>query len=166
MGWLFAFLFLVVAVTACIVLAGVWHDKVALQARLAIREEQVAALEADVSAKASIQVERDKLLAAYTKLSKRMQGVVDADAEKAKVLAEASQMAERFNAQLAAAKANYAAAKKQRDEELATLESQLAPLRSEHNALSEEASLVEAGFYKAHYGFATSERYGRVTCPP
>lgn len=155
MGWFFAFIFLVIAGVACFLLFNVWRDKAALQARIKLLEPQAAA-------RGELQVERDKLAAAYSAIRKRVQGIVDADAEKARVVAESKALAEKFNAQLAAAKSQFAERKQTMDAEVASLEARLAPLRAEHQALSEEASLSEMGFYKSRYGFATSEKYKKA----
>jgi hypothetical protein len=155
MGWFFAFIFLVIAGVACFLLFNVWRDKAALQNRVNLLGPQAAARD-------ELQVERDKLAAAYNALRKRVQGIVDADAEKARVVADSKAIAEKFNAQLAAAKSQFAERKQAMDAELASLETRLAPLRAEHRALSEEASLSEMGFYKSRYGFATSERYKKA----
>lgn len=155
MGWFFAFIFLVIAGVACFLLFNVWRDKAAFQARVKLLEPQAAARD-------ELQVERDKLAAAYNALRKRVQGIVDADAEKARVVAESKAMAEKFNAQLAGAKSQFAERKQAMDAELASLEARLAPLRAEHQALSEEASLSEMGFYKSRYGYATSEKYKKA----
>ena len=155
MGWVLAFLFFAVAATAIFVLLGVWKEKAALESR-------VARLEAAATSNAAVQAERDKLAAAYSTLRKRVQGIVDADEEKARVITEAKQITEKFNSQLAAAKAQYAERKQQMETEIAGLESRLGPLRAEHRSLSEEAALAELGYYKSHYGYATSERYKKA----
>lgn len=162
MGWLFAFLFLLVAGAMAVLLFNVWQEKVILTERLKAKDARLTTLEAEANAATSVQVERDKLAAAYAALRKRVQGIVNADEEKARVLAEARQLADKFNSQLADAKAQYATRKDAMDAEIAALEAQLSPLRLEHRALSEEAALAEMGFYKPHYGFATSQRYKKA----
>lgn len=155
MGWLFAFLFLLIACVVSVVLFSVWKENAALKTHLQHLEPQAAA-------SSTLQIERDKLAAAYSALRKRVQGIVDADAEKAKVLAESKAIASKFNAQLAAAKTDFAKRKQAMELELTHLEEALTPLRAEHRALSEEAALSEMGFYKARYDFATSERYKKA----
>jgi hypothetical protein len=155
MGWLLAILFMLLAGLLGFLLYGAMNERAVLLKR-------IAELEPAVAAKAELQVDRDKLASAYGALRKRMLGVLDADAERAKVVADAKQIAARFNSQISAAKSQFEATKKQREEELASLECQLVPLRLEHKALSEEASLVEMGFYKPRFGFATSERYKKA----
>jgi hypothetical protein len=191
MGWLLAFLFMLIAGAACFLLYNVWKDRLVLEARLQILEPQAAAL-------APTQVERDKLAASYAALRKRVQGLADADDEKARVIAESKALAAKFNAQVEAAKTQFAERKEAMEAELARLESRVAArqkeielelselnaqaperkraanaelmsleetlvaLRAEHRALSEEASLAELGFYKSRYGFATSQQYKKA----
>jgi len=152
MGWFLAFLFAVLAGVSLLMLFNIWRENLTLHTRVQLLEPQA-------TARIALQVERDKLGAAYNALRKRVQGIVDADAEKAKVLAESKALAEKFNAQLAAAKTQFIDRKQAMDAELKSLEELLAPLRAEHRALSEEAAMTEMGFYKPRYGFATSERY-------
>jgi hypothetical protein len=188
MGWLLAFLFMLIAGLACFLLFNIWKDKIALEAKLQILEPQAAAL-------APTQVEREKLAASYAALRRRVQGLADADDEKARVIEQSKALADKFNAQLAAAKTQFAERKEAMAAEVARLESQaaarrreieleisemnaqaperkraanaelmsleekLAALRAEHRALSEEAALAELGFYKTRYGFATSQQY-------
>lgn len=136
-------------------LFAVWSER-------AVAARRISELEPEAAAKAALQVERDKLASAYKSLRTRVQGVIDADAEKANVLAQVKQAAEAFNAQLAAAKVKYVAIKQNREQEVQVLELALVPLRAEHRALSEEALLREMGYYKSHYLFATSEKYKKA----
>jgi hypothetical protein len=155
MGWVFAFLLLLLAGLLGFLLFNAMKERADLAKR-------VGELEPEAAARAATQAERDKIASAYAAIRKRMQGVVDADAEKAKVLAQVKQATDTFNAQLAAAKAKYVNVKQQREHELRTLESELVPLRAEHRALSEEAALLEMGYYKSQYGFATSQKYKKA----
>jgi hypothetical protein len=139
MGWLFAFLILLAAGVAIGVLV---HSR----ERLAVE-------------RATLQVERDKLAAEVQQLRTRFKGVISADAEKARVLAQAKAIGDKFNAQLAEAKAKYATYKTQREAELRMLDAQLGPLRAEHKALSDEVAVADMGFFKSEYGFATSQKY-------
>lgn len=152
MGWLFAFLFLALSGLLGFLLFNALKERAALAKRVAELEPQAAAL-------APLQAERDKIAAAYAAVRKRFHGVLDADAEKAKVMAQTKQLAETFNAQLAAAKAKYLTAKQQREQELQMLEAFLGPLRAEHAKLSEEVALADMGFFKSTHGFATSLKY-------
>lgn len=162
MGWLFAFLFLAIAVLASVLLFNFWQETIALKKKLQSCCDRASSLESQAAAQAVLQAERDKLAAAYAAIRKRMQGVVDADEERAKVIAESKALAEKFNSQLADAKAIFATRKEAMETELAALEANLEPLRVEHRELSEEAALVEMGFYKPRYGFASSERYKKA----
>ena len=121
--------------------------------------EQANTIRADAGAKAALQADRDELAAAFATLRERMQGVIDADAEKAKVIAETKRLSEQFNDRMASEQSQFADRKQRMEAELLTLEKELAPLRAEHSALSEESALTEMGFYKPRFGFATSVRY-------
>jgi hypothetical protein len=155
MGWLFALLLLMLAGLLGFLLHATMNERASLARR-------VSELEPEAAAKAVAVAEREKCAAAYNALRKRVQGVVDVDAEKAKVVAQIEQATETFNAQLAAAKAKYTATQQQRQQELQSLEVALIPLRAEHKALSEEAALLEMGYYKSHYGYATSQKYKKA----
>ena len=159
MGWLVALLLLIGGGLAVYFLFIVWNEKTVLSERLRSRDKQLVALEAEAKSVVSIQSERDKLAAAYNSLRSRVRGIVDADAEKNKVVSELKLIVEKFNTQLNAAKVKYATDRKRMDDELEAIESSLVVLRAEHNALSEEAALAQMGFYNPHFGFATSERY-------
>lgn len=162
MGWLIAFLFFLIAVAALTLLAKVWLEKAEFVTRLQNAERRSSALEREVAEKPRLVAERDQLAAAYAALRQRVQGIVDADAERERVLADAKQRADRFNTQLAEANRKFDARKLALDTEIARLESLLGPLRHEHQTLSEEASLAEMGYYKSHFGFATSQRYKKA----
>lgn len=159
MGWIVALLLLIGGGLAVYFLFIVWNEKTVLSERLRSRDKQLVALEAEAKSVVSIQSERDKLAAAYNSLRSRVRGIVDADAEKNKVVSELKLIVEKFNTQLNAAKVKYATDRKRMDDELVAIESSLVVLRAEHNALSEEAALAQMGFYNPHFGFATSERY-------
>jgi hypothetical protein len=235
MGWLLASLFLLLAGLLGFLLYGAMNDRASLMKR-------VAELDPKAAAHDEAMVERHKMAAAYNAMRKRFGGALDADAEKARVVEEIKRTVERFNANLATAKAQYVATKKQRDAEIASLQAQLAariaaaeaeqkarlleaeheiatrataaqaeyvaltkkcyeervahkeqlarrvaeveaeitalkqkqmddlrtmeaeigPLRAEHKALSDEAALVDMGFYRARHSFVTSERYKKA----
>ena len=139
MGWLFAFLIGIVLFSVIAIL---------VDSRGRLMQE-----------KGDIQQERDRIAEDNSRLMNRMSGVLNADAERAKVIAEAKQIGERFNKQLAEAKAKYASYKSQREDELRTLDAELAPLRVEHKILSDEVAAGDMGFFKSVYAFATSEKY-------
>lgn len=197
MAWLFVFLLTVISLLLTFLLVHALQERATLAARIVKLEPNAAAIEplqlerdklaaayaalrkqaqviADADAdkarrvatcelsRDAIQADRDKIAAAYSAIKSRMEGVLDADAEKANVIAEARRIAEGFNADVAAKTAKYEALKVAREAELESLEARLLPLREEHRTLSDEAALREMGFYKSHYGFATSERFKKA----
>lgn len=109
MAWIFALLFFLIATLACIFLFIVWQEKVALQAVFKDREARIAALETEVSAKAALQAERDKLATAFSSLRGKAQALVVADADKARIIAEQT-------SKLQSAAATQAALEVNRDE--------------------------------------------------
>jgi hypothetical protein len=139
-------------------------DRVRVQAKAMqeAHDDKARLLARCEAARTSLQAERDKLLATYEAVTTRMKGVLDADAERERVIADAKQIAEEFNAEVRSKTAKYETIRQSREAELADLEARLVPLRQEHQSLDEEASLRELGFYKSHYGFATSERYKKA----
>ncbi len=186
MGWLLAFLLFMTAGLLSLFLVNVRGERNALLVRLAelepeaarstplqnerdklatayeglrIHAQEIAAADSEKerllakceASRGLLKAERDKIAAAYSTIAARMKGVLDADAERDRVLSE-----------IAEKTAEYEAAKEVREAEVASLESQLIPLRREHQTLSDEASLREMGYYKSHYGFATSERYQKA----
>jgi hypothetical protein len=155
MAWVFTVFFLLLAGLGFFLLYEALQAKAALQERVKLLEPQAAG-------RAELQAERDKYASAYAALRKRVEGIANADEERARVVAEAKAIAEKFRAQLASAQSDFASRKKAMDSELADLEYRLSPLRAEHRALSEEASLAEMGFYKRFFGFATSEKYKKA----
>jgi Tfp pilus assembly protein PilV len=197
MGWMIAFIFLVIAALLAFLLLHTLQERRSLVARIAAlepaadecgelrserdklaaesdhfrsqvielsvaHEEKARLLAKCDAARSALQIDRDRLQAAHNAITTRMEGVLDADAERAKVLADAKRIAEEFNAEVRSKTAKYESVRESREAELADLESRLVPLRQEHRLLSEEASLREMGFYKSHYGFATSERYKKA----
>lgn len=177
MGWLLAFLFLLLAGLLGFLLYGAMNERTSLVKR-------IAELEPKANAHDQALVERQKMAAAYNAMRKRFSGVLDADAEKAKVVAQTKQIAERFNAQLAEAKkkweaevalrqsrlatrtaeveAEIAERRRKQMDELRVIESEIEPLRAEHKALSDESALADMGFYRPRHNFVTSERYKKA----
>ncbi|MGN6185331.1 MAG: DUF4041 domain-containing protein [Thermoanaerobaculia bacterium] len=99
-------------------------------------------------------------------LTDRFRDVVDADAERKRVLDQLA--SEQRNARIAAQNAQDSAARQldamhrqmhESNNELASLESRIGALRSEFAALDEEANLRSFGFYKPHYNFSHSSEY-------
>ena len=119
MASLLAFLFFLLAALFGFLLFGAMTERSTLARR--VRE-----LEPDAASKQAFHEERDKALAKYEALRKRFHGVLDADVEKAKVIAQTKQMAERFNAQVAEAKAKFVATKRQWELEIAATQAALA----------------------------------------
>ena len=119
MASLLAFLFFLLAALFGFLLFGAMTERSTLARR--VRE-----LEPDAASKQAFHDERDKALAKYEALRKRFHGVLDADVEKAKVIAQTKQLAERFNAQVAEAKAKFIATKRQWELESAATQAALA----------------------------------------
>lgn len=102
------------------------------------------------------------------RLAARFRGIIDADAERLRVLA---QLAEERNAAVGELKAFTEAAESQRrasETELAGLDAELTELTQQRNALQaevslldEEATLQSFGVYKPHYSLATSALYAQ-----
>lgn len=133
MGWLLAFLFLLLAGLFGLLLYGVACDRTSLMRR-------VAQLEPLAAAKEAADVERQKMAAAYGAMQKRFQGVLDADAEKAKVVSQTKEVAERLKGQLAAARAEYESVARKCKEEEATHDAKMTRRSQEIEA--EYASFV------------------------
>ena len=101
--------------------------------------------------------DRETLRTELDGLRGRFSKVLDADAERARVLAELEQeraakaqeidsLRHRFNAESA---------------DMEALQSRVRQLQAEFRALDEEANLQSFGLYQPHYSFADSERYQR-----
>jgi hypothetical protein len=113
-----------------------------------------------------VTAERNALRVAQESLSERFKGVLDADAERARVLG--SLQRERDDA-MAAGERQRAAQIQEIESlggqralaagELAGLHSQIEALRRELSALDEESTLQSFGFYKPRYQFIDSPRY-------
>ncbi len=102
----------------------------------------------------------------YDALVDRFRPVVDADAEKQRVLAALEMERTRLQAEIAhigdeskQAAQNLQEQHKQAEQETQTLEAKINQLRAELTPLEEQADLQSFGFYKPRYDFATSERY-------
>jgi hypothetical protein len=119
MGWLFASLLLLLSALLGFLLYGAMSECASLVRRVAELVPKAADHDEALA-------ERHKMAAAYQALRQRISGVLDADAEKAKVVAQTKQIAERFNAQVAAAKTEFAATKRQWEADIASQEAQLA----------------------------------------
>lgn len=113
-----------------------------------------------------LRVESDGLRAEKGRLIERFRGVVDAEAERARVLAalESERIAaraklEQEQAAGARALANLNNSIQTNSADMANLQARIQVLRTEFSELDEEANLQSFGFYKPHYDFADSERY-------
>jgi hypothetical protein len=99
-------------------------------------------------------------------MTERFGGVVDAEAERRRVLGELESERARVRDDIARAQEGQRQAyqqfeeRRRRDEaESFNLQLSISKLREEMKALDEEANLQSFGFYKPHYDFASSERY-------
>jgi hypothetical protein len=137
MGWLLAFLFLLLAGLLGFLLYGAMNERASLVKR-------IAELEPKANAHDQALVERQKMAAAYNAMRKRFSGVLDADAEKAKVVAQTKQIAERFNAQLAEAKNKWESEVALRQSRLATRE---AAAEAEYAAFKQRCDSEQTAHY-------------------
>lgn len=106
------------------------------------------------------------LTKAHMSLQDRFRGVLDAEAEKQRVIGAMEVDRTRIEADLARARTEQERAlqviqeqQRQGREEVGTLQSGIDRLRAELNALQEEANLQSFGFYKPRYDLASSEAY-------
>jgi hypothetical protein len=110
--------------------------------------------------------ERDLVREEHERLTERFRPVVDADAERKRVLDElaAEQVLIRAaieNEQKVAAE-DLAKARRERDlniGEVSSLQSHIEALQTEFSKLDEESNLQSFGFYKPRYDFADSKQY-------
>lgn len=159
MGWLFAFLFAVTTGVLALFLFIQFDERRKAVAKLQQARERLVVLEPVAAEQARLQTERDNLAKTYLALRTRVAGLANADEERERVLAEATAMRDKFNAQLADAKARFAAGKEKMTSEVSDLEAKLVALRNEHRTLSEEQSLREMGFYAGRFNLTTSVAY-------
>lgn len=113
-----------------------------------------------------LRAEQHALSQEHAGLKERFRGVVDAEAERQRVLGELEAERARVRDDIARAQEGQRQAYQQfeerrRREEAESFDLQLSisKLREEMKALDEEANLQSFGFYKPHYDFASSERY-------
>jgi hypothetical protein len=106
--------------------------------------------------------------ASHQKLAERFAGVVDADAERERVLdslkreqQELKLVGERERATESQEIARLRNEHAEATSEIAMLKSRLEALRSDLTLLDEEATLQSFGFYKPHYNFPDSSRYAQ-----
>lgn len=110
--------------------------------------------------------EHQALSQEHAGMTERFRGVVDAEAERRRVLGEVEAERARVREDIARAQEGQRQAyqqfeeRRRRDEaESFNLQLSISKLREEMKALDEESSLQSFGFYKPHYDFASSERY-------
>ena len=99
-------------------------------------------------------------------LKDRFRGVVDAEAERQRVLGELEAARARLQADIARQQADHNQAMLSQQEqyrrgqlEMESLQLNINRLREEFSALDEEANLQSFGFYKPHYNFSSSDAY-------
>ena len=99
-------------------------------------------------------------------LKDRFRGVMDAEAERQRVLGELESARAQLQADIARQQAGHNQAMLfQQDQyrrgqlEMESLQLNINCLRDEFNTLDEEANLQSFGFYKPHYNFASSDAY-------
>lgn len=107
-----------------------------------------------------------KVVAENAEMKERFSSVVDADAEKKRVLGEMEAERIRIQEEISSIRTGHERAvinlqeqQIQGQAELRTLQSNISRLSEELKALDEEANLQSFGFYKPRYDFADSGRY-------
>lgn len=102
----------------------------------------------------------------HAALVERFRPVVDADAERARVLAQMQSEWTRAQAEIATSRGQWEQALsglqtqyQQGQGELGSVQASIARLRAEFAALDEEANLQSFGFYRPRYDFASSDHY-------
>src|SRR2546423_6821929 len=115
-----------------------------------------------------LKAEHTLLSQQHDSLKDRFRPVIDAEAEKQRVLGELEQERARLQEVIGHIRVNQQEAlqelhaQRQRGEaDMAAFQSSIDRLRAEFNALDEEANLQSFGFYKPRYAFADSARYQR-----
>jgi hypothetical protein len=108
----------------------------------------------------------DALQQEYNALKERFRPVVDADAEKQRVLAELETERARLQSDISHIEADKMQAAqtlqeqhKQAAQEAQALQTRINQLQAELTGLEEQADLQSIGFYKPRYDFATSDLY-------
>jgi len=137
MGWLFAFIFLVTAVVLALFLYVQWDARAKADAQVRALLERAVGLEAAQQAAARLKQERDALARTYIALRTRFEGLANADEERQRVEAEVKEL------------------RLERD----SVASTLGWLRREHQQLTDEVTLAEAGFYEAKHHHDTSAAF-------
>lgn len=139
MAWIFVGLFFVISLISSTALILIWQKK----------EEE----------KSKIQAALDKSESSLNTIRKRMQGIINADAEKEKVIRETNEILRNNFLQIESQNQHFEKVKAGLIAETKSIEEILLKLRSEHASLTENIALSEVGFYKPYYSFATSLKY-------
>jgi len=159
MGWLIAFLFAITTGLLGFLLFVQFDERRRVSASFQQASERLKVLENVEYERSKLQKERDNLARTYLALRTRVAGLVNADEERDRVIADAKALREKFNSQLEEARRKFAAGKESMDAELAALETALRALRHEHRLLAEESTLREMAFYESRYAFTTSQAF-------
>ncbi|MFM7112820.1 MAG: DUF4041 domain-containing protein, partial [Planctomycetota bacterium] len=139
MAWIFVGLFFVISLISSTALILIWQKK----------EEE----------KSKIQAALDKSESSLNTIRKRMQGIINADAEKERVIRETNEILRNNFLQIESQNQHFEKVKAGLIAETKSIEEILLKLRSEHASLTENIALSEVGFYKPYYSFATSLKY-------
>ena len=81
MAWLFVFLFGILVVVLAFLLFEAIRERTRGKAAIALRDDQIAAANIELAAKASLQADRDKAVAAYAALREKAKALLDAEAK-------------------------------------------------------------------------------------
>jgi len=159
MGWLIAFFLACIAGLLALFLYLQFDERRRLAAELEAAKTRLTALHPFEAENPKLRQERDAMAKNYLAMRARVADVSNAEAEKARVIAEAQAIRDKFNGQLADAKAKYSVSQEQMNKELDELRAQVELLQAEHRQLEQQASLRETGFYESRYSMSTSEAY-------
>lgn len=181
MGWLLAFIFAGLAAVLGLFLFVQWEDRRRTASELQTGRERLQVLEKESFDTETLQRERDALANTLLALRAKVQDIDHATEEHKRIVSEATAYAQRFNTQIAEAKAKWqererkaeeeatrretelaerlAEQRRQFTEETRALESEITELRAEHQQFLDESNLRHMGFYEARYSYTTSVAY-------
>jgi hypothetical protein len=137
MGWLFAFIFLATSVVLALFLYAQWDARARADAQVRALIDRAKGLEAAQDAAARLKQERDAVARTYIALRTRVEGLANVDEERERVEAEVKEL------------------RLERD----SVASTLGWLRREHQQLTDEVTLAEAGFYETKHHHDTSASF-------
>jgi hypothetical protein len=140
MGWLFALLFLLTSLLLTYFLYVQWSERTKAVATWMGASDRLRQLEFAEATSTRLRQERDAMARTYIALRTRVEGLVNVDEEKERVQAELKELAADRDA----------------------LASKLGWLRREHQQLTDEVTLAEAGFYEARYRHDTSAAFAKA----